>query len=36
VGVTSLIVENGQVTRVYSIANPEKLSRLDEAATLSR
>jgi len=36
VAVTSLTVESGQITRVYSIANPDKLSRLDKAATLSR
>ena len=36
VGVASLTVEHGRVTRVYSIANPDKLSRLDEEAALSR
>ncbi|WP_227878379.1 sigma-70 family RNA polymerase sigma factor family protein [Arthrobacter dokdonensis] len=36
VGATSLTIENGKVTRIYSIANPDKLSRLDEATTLSR
>ncbi|MEO7015130.1 MAG: RNA polymerase sigma-70 factor [Leifsonia sp.] len=36
VGVTSVAVENGQITRIYSIANPDKLNRLDVAATLSR
>ncbi len=36
VGVTSVAVQNGQITRIYSIANPDKLSRLDVAATLSR
>jgi RNA polymerase sigma-70 factor (ECF subfamily) len=36
VGVTSVAVENGRITRIYSIANPDKLNRLDVAATLSR
>jgi RNA polymerase sigma-70 factor (TIGR02957 family) len=36
VGITSLTVENGQITRIYSIANPDKLSRLDKAVALRR
>jgi RNA polymerase sigma-70 factor (TIGR02957 family) len=32
----SLTVEDGRVTRVYSIANPDKLGRLDEEVTLAR
>ncbi|WP_327249083.1 RNA polymerase sigma-70 factor [Streptomyces sp. NBC_01320] len=32
----SLVVENGRVTRIYATANPRKLTRLDEPATLSR
>ena len=32
----SLIVENGRVTRIYAIANPQKLTRLDEPAELGR
>jgi RNA polymerase sigma-70 factor (ECF subfamily) len=36
VGITSLTVENGQITRIYSIANPDKLSRLDKAVDLRR
>ncbi len=36
VGIVSLTVENGRVSRVYSIANPDKLGRLDEEAALSR
>jgi RNA polymerase sigma-70 factor (TIGR02957 family) len=36
VAVTSLTVENGRITRVYSIANPDKLSRLDNAARFTR
>ncbi|NUU19538.1 RNA polymerase sigma-70 factor [Cellulomonas humilata] len=36
VGVASVTVADGRVTRVWSIANPDKLSRLDEEAALSR
>jgi RNA polymerase sigma-70 factor (TIGR02957 family) len=32
----SLVVENGQVTRIYAIANPRKLTRLGEPAGLAR
>ena len=32
----SLVVENGQVTRIYAMANPRKLTRLDEPAELAR
>jgi RNA polymerase sigma-70 factor (TIGR02957 family) len=32
----SLVVENGQITRIYTIANPQKLTRLDEPAELAR
>ncbi|WLQ41523.1 RNA polymerase sigma-70 factor [Streptomyces laculatispora] len=32
----SLVVENGQVTRVYVMRNPRKLTRLDEPAELVR
>ena len=32
----SLVVEDGQVTRVYLMRNPRKLTRLDEPADLSR
>ncbi|MGH9027699.1 MAG: RNA polymerase sigma-70 factor [Acidimicrobiia bacterium] len=32
----SLVVENGQITRIYAIANPQKLTRLDEPAELAR
>jgi RNA polymerase sigma-70 factor (ECF subfamily) len=32
----SLAVEGGRVTRVYSIANPDKLGRLEEEAVLTR
>ncbi len=35
-GIVSLTVEGGRVTQVYSIANPDKLGRLDVEATLSR
>jgi hypothetical protein len=30
------VVEDGRVTRIYSMRNPEKLGRLDEAIQLSR
>ena len=30
VGIASITVEHGRVTKVYSIANPDKLGRLDE------
>jgi len=36
VGVVALTVADGRVTRVYSIANPDKLGRVDEEAALSR
>jgi RNA polymerase sigma-70 factor (TIGR02957 family) len=32
----SLVVENGRVTRIYVVANPRKLTRLDEPARLAR
>jgi RNA polymerase sigma-70 factor (ECF subfamily) len=32
----SLVVENGRVTRIYAVANPRKLTRLDEPADLTR
>lgn len=32
----SLVVENGRVTRIYAVANPRKLTRLDEPAELTR
>lgn len=36
VGVISLTVEEGRIARIYSVANPDKLRRLDEEAALSR
>ncbi len=33
---TSLVVENGRVTRIYAMRNPQKLTRLDRPAELSR
>ena len=36
VGVVSLTVVDGRITRVYSIANPEKLGRVDEEAVVAR
>jgi RNA polymerase sigma-70 factor (ECF subfamily) len=35
-GVVSLTVEDGRVTKVFAIANPDKLSRFQEGAVLSR
>jgi RNA polymerase sigma-70 factor (ECF subfamily) len=32
----SLVVEHGRVSRIYAIANPEKLTRLDQPAQLAR
>jgi RNA polymerase sigma-70 factor (ECF subfamily) len=32
----SLVVENGRVTRIYAVANPRKLTRLDQPAELVR
>jgi RNA polymerase sigma-70 factor (ECF subfamily) len=32
----SLVVEDGRVTRIYAVANPRKLTRLDEPAELAR
>ena len=32
----SLVVENGQVTRIYVVRNPRKLTRLDEPSGLAR
>lgn len=36
VGVVSMTVEDGRITRIFSVANPEKLERLDAEASLSR
>jgi len=36
VGVVSLTVVDGRITQVYSIANPEKLGRVDEEAVVGR
>jgi len=32
----SLVVENGRVARIYAVANPRKLTRLDQPAVLAR
>jgi RNA polymerase sigma-70 factor (TIGR02957 family) len=34
--VISFIVEDGRISRMYAVRNPNKLSRLDEAAALAR
>jgi RNA polymerase sigma-70 factor (ECF subfamily) len=36
VGVVSLTVQDGRITRIYTIANPDKLRRVDEEAALRR
>jgi RNA polymerase sigma-70 factor (TIGR02957 family) len=36
VAIVSLAVEDGRVARIYSIANPDKLGRVDEATALGR
>ena len=36
VGAVSVTIEDGRITRIYSVANPEKLEWLDEQAALSR
>jgi len=36
VAAVSVVVENGRVTRIYAVANPQKLTRLDEPAELLR
>jgi RNA polymerase sigma-70 factor (TIGR02957 family) len=32
----SLVVENGRITRIYAVANPQKLTRLKEPSALTR
>jgi RNA polymerase sigma-70 factor (TIGR02957 family) len=34
--VVSLVIEDGRLTRIYAMANPEKLTRLDTPAQLTR
>jgi RNA polymerase sigma-70 factor (ECF subfamily) len=36
VAAASLLVENGRITRIYLVANPHKLTRLDAEAELTR
>lgn len=36
VGAVSLTVEHGRITRIYSVANPQKLERLDAESALTR
>jgi RNA polymerase sigma-70 factor (ECF subfamily) len=36
VAALTVTIEEGRVTRIYSVANPDKLERLDAEATLSR
>lgn len=35
-GVVTLVIEGGRVKRIFAIANPEKLGRLEEEAAVSR
>jgi RNA polymerase sigma-70 factor (ECF subfamily) len=32
----SVVIDNGRITRIYAVANPQKLTRLDEPAQLAR
>jgi RNA polymerase sigma-70 factor (ECF subfamily) len=32
----SLVVEDGRISRIYAMANPNKLTRLNEPAELAR
>ena len=32
----SLVVEDGRITRIYAVRNPQKMARLDEETALSR
>jgi RNA polymerase sigma-70 factor (ECF subfamily) len=34
--VVSLVVEDGLISRIYAMANPDKLTRLNEPAELAR
>lgn len=36
IGAISVTVEHGRITRIYSVANPDKLAGLDTEATLTR
>jgi RNA polymerase sigma-70 factor (ECF subfamily) len=36
IAAVSLVIEDGRVRRIYAVANPEKLTRLDELAALAR
>jgi len=34
--IVSVVVENGQITRIFALRNPQKLTRLDEESELTR
>lgn len=34
--VVTMVVQAGRITRIYAVNNPNKLTRLDEEAALSR
>jgi len=36
VGAVSVVIEDGRITRIYSVANPHKLAWLDEETALTR
>jgi RNA polymerase sigma-70 factor (ECF subfamily) len=36
IAVVSLVIEDGRLTRIYAVANPAKLTRLEEPAALTR
>ena len=35
-GASTVIVENGRITRIYAVRNPRKLARLGQLAALTR
>lgn len=35
-GVVNLVIDDGRITRLYAVANPHKLTRLDQETELSR
>ena len=34
--IVSLVVEDGRITQIFAMRNPDKLARLDQVAELSR
>lgn len=35
-GVVSLVIDDGRITHIYGVNNPDKLGRLDEPIAVSR